>query len=355
MKSVKFAKKIRNYAIASFFVPLIAINSCMFIYKFLGHFDPYLDFNWNEKRIEHTLNEYNLIHNNSELLHVNCPIYKYKLFLVTTDNQTIAEISENANLVDSLYASNKIKSKILEQGKIKNDRCVKNYRFIYLLLNNFSALDKLLVNVKKKNSSGFVNIKNPYFYGEVSISRTARYFPATLIFKSLIILSALFLFSYWKNNLNFFTELKNNNILAKFSKKFFYLGMFSCIFLALHATFLGLNFDSLLFSKTRRLIIILFILLEIFAQIFLTKNLFGFREELKKYINPLILKIKIIFVIIVFFTTCLASTILTVGNPSTSLKHILEWNYFAFLLFYYLLSRLLWKAPKTQVHTPEGV
>ena len=35
-------------------------------------------------------------------------------------------------------------------------------------------------------------IKNPYFYGEVSISRTARYFPATMIFKPFIILSAFF-------------------------------------------------------------------------------------------------------------------------------------------------------------------
>ena len=34
----------------------------------------------------------------------------------------------------------------------------------------------------KNNSSGFARIKNPYFYGEVSISRTARYFPAILDF-----------------------------------------------------------------------------------------------------------------------------------------------------------------------------
>ena len=33
----------------------------------------------------------------------------------------------------------------------------------------------------------------------------------------------------------------------------------------------------------------------------LTKNLFGLREGLKKYINPLILKTKIIFVVLVFF------------------------------------------------------
>jgi hypothetical protein len=171
----------------------------------------------------------------------------------------------------------------------------------------------------------------------------------------LIILSSFLLFLYWKNNLNLFSELKNKNILVKFSKKFFYFGIFSCMFLALHATFLGLDFDSKLFAKIRRLIIILFILFEILAQISLTKNLFKFREELKKYIHPLILRIKIIFVVIVFFTTCTAFTILAFGDPSNMFKHSLEWNYFALLLLYYLLSRLLWKKKiETPVHTPEG-
>ena len=163
------------------------------------------------------------------------------------------------------------------------------------------------------------------------------------------------MFFYWKNNLNLFNELENKNILAKFSKKFFYFGILSCIFLALHTIFLGLDIDSKLFSKMRRLIIILFIIFEILAQIYLTKNLFKFRVELKKYIHPLILKIKIIFVVIVFLTTCIAFTILAFDDPSTVFKHTLEWNYFAFLLLFYLLSWLLWKRGKTQVHTPEGV
>ena len=111
----------------------------------------------------------------------------------------------------------------------------------------------------------------------------------------------------------------------------------------MHALLLGLDFDSKLFSKIRRLIITLFILFEILAQILLTKNLLKFREELKKYINPLILKIKIAFVTIVLITTCVALAILGLGEPSTAFKHILEWNYFSFLLLYYLLSRLLWK------------
>jgi len=153
------------------------------------------------------------------------------------------------------------------------------------------------------------------------------------------------LFIYWKNNLNLFSELKNKNILGNFSKKFFYFGILSSIFLILHATLLGLDFDSKLFSLTRRLIITLFILFEIVAQVLLTINLFKFKEQLKEYIEPLILKIKIIFVITIFFGSCVAFSILAFGDPSTKFKLVLEWNYFSYLLFYYMLSRLLWKQP----------
>ena len=253
---------------------------------------------------------------------------------------------EHSELLKNLKTNNKVKSVTIKRLNHLNKTCIKNlknHQFLYSLLKKFSWLDTAFTYTRQKNPSGFSKIRNPYFYGEVSISRTARYFPAILIFKSLIVLSSFLLFLYWKNNLNLFNELKNKNILVKFSKKFFYFGIFSCIFLALHATFLGLDFDSKLFTAMRRLIIILFILFEVFAQIFLTTILFKFKKELKKFINLLILKIKITFVTIAIFATCIAFAILAFGDPSTEFKHILEWNYFAFLLLYYLLSRLLWK------------
>ena len=356
MKSANFIKRIRNYAIATFLVPLIAINSCLLIYKSLGDIEIYPDFNWSKEKFEHTYDEnQQFILDSESWTFTNCPKYLYMAEYITVDNQNIEYIDKNYYLIGNLIASNKIKSIIWIRGKNLDNKCVKNYKFLYLLLKKFSWIETILVHTEQNNPGRFADIKNPYFYGEVSISRTARYFPAILIFKSLIILSSFLLFLYWKNNLNLFSELKNKNILVKFSKKFFYLGIFSCIFLALHASFLGLDFDSKLFATMRRLIIILFILFEILAQIFLTTNLFKIKEELKKFINPLILKIKIIFVTIVFFTTCIAFIILTFGDPSTAFKHILEWNYFAFLLLYYLLSRFLWKKGTNPVHTPEGV
>ena len=146
--------------------------------------------------------------------------------------------------------------------------------------------------------------------------------------------------------------MKNRNILDKFSKKFYYFGLLSCIFLILHASFLGLQIESQIFSVVRKLVIILFIIFEVLAQILLTRNLFKFKKELENYINPFILKIKIIFVVLVVFVTCVVFILLVWGNLDSSVKHMLEWNYFSSLLIYYLLSRLLWRRAKTQVHTP---
>ena len=66
---------------------------------------------------------------------------------------------------------------------------------------------------------------------------------------------------------------------------FFYLGIFSCLLLILHATFLGIDLDSKLFKLMRRIIIILFILFEVTAQILLTKNLFALRVHIKHCIS----------------------------------------------------------------------
>ncbi len=349
----EFVKKIKNYAVVSFVVPLIAINTCLLLYKFVGNLNiiAYPNFDWSQLEYDHQ--EYGKVSNNTEsYTFTNCPKYQFYNQWISIDGQIIEDrqgdleydvFAKNIDVIASLQKNNKIKLIKRVYKKELNNECVKNHKFYYSFLTKFNWLEKLLLKTKNDNKSGFVEVKNPYFYGEVSISRTARFFPATYIFKSLIILSSLLLFLYWRNTLNLFNELKNKNVLEKFSKSFFYLGVLSCIFLILHASFLALDIDSKLFSKARKLIIISFILFEVFAQISLTKNLFKFKAELKEYINPLILKIKITFVAIVLLGTIVSFTILAFGDPSTGFKHTLEWNYFSFLLCYYLLSRLLWR------------
>ena len=74
-----FIKQIRNYAVASFLVPLIAINSCLLIYKFFGNLDIniYPNFNWNKHEHTYTWNEYKLVKDKVKLYtFTNCPKYK---------------------------------------------------------------------------------------------------------------------------------------------------------------------------------------------------------------------------------------------------------------------------------------
>ena len=44
MQSFNFIERIKFYSVLSFLVPLIAINSCFALYKFIGDFDTSLDF-----------------------------------------------------------------------------------------------------------------------------------------------------------------------------------------------------------------------------------------------------------------------------------------------------------------------
>ena len=350
MEINKFITKIKKYSLISFILPLITINLCLILFKVLGGIDTYPTLSWNDKEFEYSFNNYISIDKSSRSF-TDCPKYVNQKIYILDDGKIVTEErayeleKEHKNLyLKTLYEKNKIKSIKFIPKKTIDDRCLKNYKFSYFLLNKLNFLEQILINAKKNNSSGFAKVKNPYLYGEVSISRTARYYPATLIFKPLIILSALFLLVYWKNNLNLFKGFESKNIIHKFSKTFYYLGLLSCLFLILHASFLGLDFDSKLFKSIRRIIIIAFILFEVSAQVVLTMNLYKFKENIKNYIFPVIIKIKIIFVSIILFVTVLVFLLLVFGDLSSYMKHMLEWNYFSILLIYYLFSRLLWRS-----------
>lgn len=344
METSEFIKKIRKYSFISFLIPLIAINSCLFFYKMLGDIDPYENIIWDKKEVEYSYKEY--FSAQQALSFVNCPKYQFETIFIDNNNQTLKTL-DNINVND-------IKSVLTISSNKINNRCVKNNKIYFTILNNFSLLEKILLSAKQGNKSGFAVTKNPYLYGEVSISRTARFFPATLIFQPLLIFTAFFLFLYWKNNLNLFKEFKKKNTIDKFSKKFFYFGLLSCIFLMLHASLFSLEIDTKFFKNIRRSIIILFIIFEVCAQINLTINLFKLKNNLKNYVNPIIISMKVLFVTTILVVTLLSFSYLIFGEVNKSTIYIMEWNYFSILLLYYMLSRLVWKG-KTKVHTPEGV
>ena len=348
MKLEQLINNIKKYSIVSCILPFFTINLCLFIFQILGNYEVYKLHDWEDPGLQkaYSVEKFLSIEKENEgrngYSFTSCPEKNYDFSFVTSDGKILWNNKES---IDSLKEL-KVKNIVLKYNDEINKNCIKNSTFSYFFLKIFKPIEGVLIDVKFKSKSGFGKIKSPYLYGEASISRTARYFPGNLIFKPLIVLSAFFLFLYWRNNLNLFKEFKNNNLIKNFSSSFYYFGILSCIFLFFHAIFLGLDFDSKIFLKIRRVIIILFIVCEVCAQFYLAKNLFLFKENLKNFINIFILKLKILFVILILLSTVVILGFLIWGNLDGSVKHILEWNYFSVLLLYYLLSRLLWKLQK---------
>ena len=64
-------KKIRNYSIIAFFIPLLTINACLAIYNILGNSDIYPNYNWDKKKVVYTVDEYDLIGDKLVLIFVS--------------------------------------------------------------------------------------------------------------------------------------------------------------------------------------------------------------------------------------------------------------------------------------------
>ena len=178
----------------------------------------------------------------------------------------------------------------------------------------------------------------PYLDGSLSISRASRTYPQYLIFKPSMILTAILLFYYWRNN----NEIVNRLNLTNVNYKFKTFGILSAIFLAIHSIFLGIKFDIQIYKLLRRVVLLLFIIFEIIAQGYLVYHFYKLKIKLESYINKKVLMLKLILVSFLAIVGILSLPILiTSGN--THFKHGLEWNYFVGVILFYLLSRLFWK------------
>ncbi len=178
----------------------------------------------------------------------------------------------------------------------------------------------------------------PYLDGSLSISRASRTYPQYLIFKPSMILTAILLFYYWRNN----NEIVNRLNLTNVNYKFKTFGILSAIFLAIHSIFLGIKFDIQIYKLLRRVVLLLFIIFEIIAQGYLVYHFYKLKSKLITLINKKVLIIKIILVGVLASVAVLSLPILvTKGN--THFKHALEWNYFVGVILFYFLSRLFWR------------
>ena len=178
----------------------------------------------------------------------------------------------------------------------------------------------------------------PYIDGGVSISRIVRPYPAYLLFKPGMILTAILLIQYWIANNRLFKKIDNNNK----NNLFLIFGVGSALFLILHSIFLGINFEVDVYKFFRRFILLGFIIFEIIAQAILVICMIKKKKIINEFINKKILLLKMILVSVLIIVAILSAPILN-SEEYPFLKHGLEWNYFIGVISFYLLTFLFWK------------
>ena len=191
----------------------------------------------------------------------------------------------------------------------------------------------------------------PYIDGSVSISRTARTFPAYLIFKPGMFITAILLIKYWRASNKLIQTI--NNDFSK-NKYFLFFGVGSAVCLIIHSLLLGIHFEVDLYKFFRRFVLLAFIIFELVAQAMLINNIIKIKNMISESINRNILILKIFVITLLIIIGVLSLPILT-SSGSIHFKHALEWNFFLGVIIFYLFTFLFWKKrKKPSAHTPEG-
>ena len=232
--------------------------------------------------------------------------------------------------------------------EIKNEietHCIKNsilYKFYKLI----PVAGDIFVNTKRKTTLGISQVVFPFIDGKSSISNIVRRYPFSLIFKPLMFITSIIMIFYWAN---YYSLLKKILPFGKRTNSFTIFGILSAIFLFLHVLFLGIDNQTDLIRQFRKIIIVSFIIFEILAEFYLAKKLYNCRNILQQYMYKKIILAKIIFVSIIVFATFIILFLLAIKDMGSNFNNIAEWNYFTFLLVFYLLSAIAWKKDKSPV------
>ena len=201
---------------------------------------------------------------------------------------------------------------------------------------NYHLLEGTIFTVDPIGRSGFTI---PYIDGSVSISRTARTFPAYIVFKSGMLITAILLIQYWRAN-NKLIQTINNDFNK--NKYFLFFGVGSAVCLVIHSLLLGIQFEVDLYKFFRRFVLLTFIIFELMAQAMLINSIIKIKNKIAETINRKILIVKI-FVVSVLIIIVILSLPILASSGHVHFKHALEWNYFLGVIIFYLFTFLFWR------------
>ena len=340
--------KLRRYAFLLFLVPTFGLLGSLFFHNFLFTYS-YQHHSYEEgkkypsKITCNVQNNYCLIENTTKRQNLDdCQLfYTDKYFLINGKKIKTENYEEKYFLFKVLkkeFLGAKIE-KIFVKSDLLDASCVKNSSY-YNIYKKVPFIFEFLSNLKSNNkyTGGTGVVVYPFLYGETSISNIVKRFPINYLFKPLLYITSILMIMYWlyyQKIFNLFEKEKRIN-------KFLIFGVTSSIFLFFHVLFLGMEIENEIFKKFRRLIIVLFIFCELTAQFFLAKRIYFCRTLVESYTFKPVIYLKIAFVATIILISILILGILTFYNLPPNVDYFLEWNYFLVLLFFYLLSSIMW-------------
>ena len=219
---------------------------------------------------------------------------------------------------------------------------------IWIFIVPFLAINICLIMITQfhglfPNQENIIHNTIPYIDGGTSISRTARVFPTYLVFKPAMFFTSYLLIKYWLYNKEIINSLEKNHQNIKY---IIFFGVGSAILLILHSIFLGIKFDNDIYKLFRRVVMLSFIIFEIVAQTYLVITFYSLKQSLLNYINPNILRLKMILVSLLIIVALISIPIISMpGNKF--IKHALEWDYFMGVICFYILTHFMWKPSTT--------
>jgi len=358
--------KLRRFAFLLFLVPAIGLLGSLFFHNILVQYNYTYHYfedgkKYPIKKICNSQNNYCIIEKlvkaqkfddcpkfipeiyvliNGEKIHANYYVPRYFLIKDKDGNIVTESHPDKTYHLKKEFLDVKIEKTIFESDVI-NYNCIKNFSY-YNIYKKIPFIFEFLNNLKKNNKyiSATSETIYPFLYGESSISNIVKRFPINYLFKPLLYISSILMMIYWLYYHKIFKLIEKKKRI----NKFLIFGAASSIFLFFHVLFLGTGIENEIFTKLRKLIIVLFIFCELTAQFFLAKRIYVCRTLIAPYTFKPVIYLKIAFVATIILISITIIGILTVYNLPPNVDYFLEWNYFLILLLFYLLSSIMWRS-----------
>lgn len=187
--------------------------------------------------------------------------------------------------------------------------------------------------------AGYIPACVPYLEGCTSVSASGRHGRAFFIYKAGMIPSAVLLAAYWVLAAHWLRALGGQRTVAM--RAMVALGMTSAAFYVLYAIFVGSPPDDT-YVLLRRLGAAVHLSFAGFAQVLLTRELLRLpaREQVPAYLRHSMVAV----VGSLLGLALLLVPIDELGFDKDRAENVIEWNYCALMVFFYVLSARAWHA-----------